>query len=128
MTPNDFLDFRGKAVLITGAATGIGRAMAVGFASRGARVAIGDINEEAARETLDHLRVDEPPWRIVAVFETDLDQHHFGTKRSRIGHAGQGCDSAARGLAPALGPGSNPVVPTNQIKGLRLSLVAFSSR
>jgi NAD(P)-dependent dehydrogenase (short-subunit alcohol dehydrogenase family) len=46
-------DFRGKAVLITGAATGIGRAVAVGFATRGAKVAIGAINEEAAHETLD---------------------------------------------------------------------------
>ena len=49
----DLLDFSGKAVLITGAATGIGRAVALGFASRGARVAIGDINEDAARETID---------------------------------------------------------------------------
>jgi NAD(P)-dependent dehydrogenase (short-subunit alcohol dehydrogenase family) len=40
-------------VLITGAATGIGRAVTIGFASRGAKVAIGDIKEEAARETLD---------------------------------------------------------------------------
>jgi NAD(P)-dependent dehydrogenase (short-subunit alcohol dehydrogenase family) len=38
---------------MTGAATGIGRAVTIGFASRGAKVAIGDINEEAARETLD---------------------------------------------------------------------------
>ena len=52
----DFLDFNGKVVLITGAATGIGRAVAVGFASRGAKVAIGDINEEAARETLDLVK------------------------------------------------------------------------
>ena len=50
---SDFLDLSGKAVLITGAATGIGRAVAVGFASRSASVAIGDIYEEAARETLD---------------------------------------------------------------------------
>lgn len=52
----DFLDFNGKVVLITGAATGIGRAVAVGFASRGAKVAIGDINEDAARETLDLVK------------------------------------------------------------------------
>ena len=52
----DFLDFSGKAVLITGAATGIGRAVALGFASRGAAVTIGAVNEEAARETLDLVR------------------------------------------------------------------------
>lgn len=31
-TIGDFLDFNGKEALITGAATGIGRAVAVGFA------------------------------------------------------------------------------------------------
>jgi NAD(P)-dependent dehydrogenase (short-subunit alcohol dehydrogenase family) len=56
MSSYDFLDFRGKAVLVTGAATGIGRAVPVGFASPGAMVAIGDINEEAARETLELVR------------------------------------------------------------------------
>jgi NAD(P)-dependent dehydrogenase (short-subunit alcohol dehydrogenase family) len=52
-TTDDLLDFTNKTVLITGAATGIGRAVAVAFATRGAGVAVGDINEEAARETLD---------------------------------------------------------------------------
>ena len=54
----NFLDFNGKTVLITGAATGIGRTVQMGFASRGANVAIGDINEEATRETLDLVKRD----------------------------------------------------------------------
>lgn len=49
---SDFLDFRGRVVLITGAATGIGRAVAVAFAAHGAKLSIGDVNEEAVRETL----------------------------------------------------------------------------
>ena len=36
MKSNNSLNFRGKAVLVTGAATGIGRAVAVAFAEHGA--------------------------------------------------------------------------------------------
>jgi NAD(P)-dependent dehydrogenase (short-subunit alcohol dehydrogenase family) len=42
------LDYTGKAVLVTGGATGIGRATALAFARQGASVAIGDIDERAS--------------------------------------------------------------------------------
>lgn len=44
--------FEGKAVLVTGAATGIGRATALAFAREGAAVMIGDVDARAA-ETVD---------------------------------------------------------------------------
>lgn len=43
--------FQNKKVLITGAASGIGRATAILFAREGAQVIIGDINEEGLAET-----------------------------------------------------------------------------
>jgi NAD(P)-dependent dehydrogenase (short-subunit alcohol dehydrogenase family) len=43
--------FEGKAALIYGAAKGIGRAVALEFARRGARVAIADIDHAGANET-----------------------------------------------------------------------------
>jgi NAD(P)-dependent dehydrogenase (short-subunit alcohol dehydrogenase family) len=43
--------FAGKTVLITGAASGIGRATALIFAREGANVVCADINEKGARET-----------------------------------------------------------------------------
>ncbi|GAA1748845.1 hypothetical protein GCM10009734_65760 [Nonomuraea bangladeshensis] len=43
--------FDGRVALITGAGSGIGRAMAVAFAKAGARVVACDLNEESARQT-----------------------------------------------------------------------------
>ncbi|MGU3389779.1 SDR family NAD(P)-dependent oxidoreductase [Sphingomonas sp. M1A8_2b] len=48
--------FTGKVAFITGAASGIGRATAIAFATEGARVAILDRTEDALSETADALR------------------------------------------------------------------------
>lgn len=47
--------FLGKKILVTGAASGIGRATAIRFASEGAKVTIGDINEAGLRETAEMM-------------------------------------------------------------------------
>ncbi|MFJ8415622.1 SDR family NAD(P)-dependent oxidoreductase [Bacillus paramycoides] len=50
-------DFENRVVLITGGATGIGRATALGFAKRGANVIIGDIDERA-KETVELVKAE----------------------------------------------------------------------
>ena len=45
------MDFHGKTAIVTGAAKGIGKAIALGFAKRGANVVICDIQKEALAKT-----------------------------------------------------------------------------
>jgi NAD(P)-dependent dehydrogenase (short-subunit alcohol dehydrogenase family) len=49
-------DVRGKSVIVTGGASGIGRAYAEVMADHGARVCVFDIDEAAARAVVDDLR------------------------------------------------------------------------
>ena len=45
-------DFKNKVVVITGAGSGIGRALALDFAERGAKLALNDFNEAMLNETI----------------------------------------------------------------------------
>lgn len=46
----------GKAGIVTGAASGIGRASAILFAQNGAKVIVSDLNEEMGNETVELIR------------------------------------------------------------------------
>ena len=48
-------DFRGKVAVVTGAASGIGRALAQGFANEGMRVVAADIDEPGAKATAESI-------------------------------------------------------------------------
>ena len=50
------MDFHGKVAVITGAGNGIGRAAALGFASRGAKVVVVDRDHAAGEATVGILR------------------------------------------------------------------------
>lgn len=50
------MDFKGKVALITGAGNGIGRAVSIGFASRGAKVVVVDRDETAGEATAGIVR------------------------------------------------------------------------
>ncbi|MFL5927318.1 MAG: glucose 1-dehydrogenase [Gaiellaceae bacterium] len=49
------MQFEGKTAIITGAASGMGRAMAHAFAREGATVVVADLNEEAAQRVVEEI-------------------------------------------------------------------------
>jgi NAD(P)-dependent dehydrogenase (short-subunit alcohol dehydrogenase family) len=63
----------GKNVLVTGASTGIGAALALGFARAGATVGICARREEKLREVLAQLQEHSPESRMWTVDLADLD-------------------------------------------------------
>jgi 3-hydroxybutyrate dehydrogenase len=59
------MQLKGKIAIITGAASGIGREIALTYAQEGATVAIADINLAAAQKTADEIIAGgrQSPWR-----------------------------------------------------------------
>jgi NAD(P)-dependent dehydrogenase (short-subunit alcohol dehydrogenase family) len=49
-------NFKGKVALVTGAASGIGRATAIDFALEGASVIVADISDKGTHETTSMIK------------------------------------------------------------------------
>jgi len=64
-------EFSGKVALVTGAATGIGRATALAFARAGAAVVVADIAEVTGEKTVADIRAAGGEARFVAVDVSD---------------------------------------------------------
>ena len=67
--------FSGRTAIVTGGASGIGRALVEGLVARGARVVIADVNEALARETAAALGDGKAEARCVDVTDADAVRH-----------------------------------------------------
>jgi 2-hydroxycyclohexanecarboxyl-CoA dehydrogenase len=71
----------GKVALVSGAARGMGRAIAIRLASEGARVVIGDIQTELAERTAKEIGADGGEARAMKLDVTSLDEALAVTER-----------------------------------------------
>jgi NAD(P)-dependent dehydrogenase (short-subunit alcohol dehydrogenase family) len=71
-----------KVALITGAASGIGRATARLFAREGAKVVVADVNEAGGRETVEQIRKDSGDAIFVKVDLADCTEVEAAVRKS----------------------------------------------
>ena len=74
MDSNNLFDLKGHVAVVTGGNGGIGRSLALGYASAGAAVAILGRNEEKNRRVLDELREIGHPAMALSIDLTHRDQ------------------------------------------------------
>jgi 3-hydroxybutyrate dehydrogenase len=72
------MDLNGKIALVTGAASGIGKEIAIVYAQAGAKVVIADLNQEGADATAAELAAKGAEAMGVAMDVTDEDQVEAG--------------------------------------------------
>jgi 3-hydroxybutyrate dehydrogenase len=72
------MDLKGKIALVTGAASGIGKEIAVLYAQAGARVVIADLNQEGADATAAELKANGGEAMGVAMDVTSEEQVEAG--------------------------------------------------
>lgn len=103
-------NLQGLVVAITGAGSGIGRALAEELARHGCRLSLSDINQEAAMETAKPLmqngievmvqRVDVGSAEDIALW-AEATQKHFGQVNMIINNAGVALSGAVNALSVA---------------------------
>ena len=81
------MNFSGKVALVTGAATGIGRACAVNFAKHGAKLVILDMNEEKLLSVKEEIKpyTEECLTLLCDVSDEESVKESFGKARDKFG-------------------------------------------
>lgn len=145
--PYDASRLRGRTVVITGAARGLGAAMAAAWAGRGAHVVVGDVDDGAGEALVARLRAAagpaDPPcvyqrcdvtdWaQQVALFETAVRTSPRGVVDVVVPNAGiLLVDEGIRfeepvPLGPAPGSGPGPALPRPSVAMLDVNIVGVT--
>lgn len=98
---NQDFDFTGKVVLITGGGSGIGRATAILFAKRGAKVVIGDI-DAGGSQTVEAIKREDGDAIFVQTDVSDATQVKNLVAAAVKAYGGLHCAFNNAGVLPAM--------------------------
>ena len=93
-------NLEGKSALVTGGASGIGRATALAFAREGARVAVADIMQDAAQRTVTEIEAIGGQALAIACDITDDDAVKAMIAATVYAFGGLDCAFNNAGIAP----------------------------
>lgn len=102
--------YAGKTAVITGAGSGIGRALALELASRGAKLAVSDVDDLAAKDTAEACRArgaEAQHWQLDVADRGAFFAHatdvvaHFGAAHVLVNNAGVALHGAVGELTEA---------------------------
>ncbi|MFO7293900.1 MAG: 3-oxoacyl-ACP reductase FabG [Actinomycetes bacterium] len=122
-------DFSSKVALVTGGASGIGRACAAAFAAGGASVVIADYDEDEGRQTAEELSADGAPVSFVAVDVSRPEQCEAMVRHAVEEHGGLHIAVNNAGIGGDQAPvGEYPVDGWDRVIAINLSGVFYGMR
>jgi NAD(P)-dependent dehydrogenase (short-subunit alcohol dehydrogenase family) len=121
-------EFRGKVCVITGAGSGIGRALAIDLAGRGARLAISDIDAETVAATAASVaaRGAEVERYTLDVADREAVYAHAGAVAERFGTVNMVINNA--GVAVAKNVIDMPIEDIEWLMGINFWGVVYGSK
>jgi NAD(P)-dependent dehydrogenase (short-subunit alcohol dehydrogenase family) len=118
-----------KVAIVTGAGSGIGRAVAVQYAVEGARVIVSDIDESGGKETVSKIHQSEGD-AIFIKADTSSAKDNEALVRKTMEHFGRldiACNNAGIG-GPLARTGEYPIDGWERVIGINLSGVFYGMR